>query len=120
MMEICKEVVDQTVKELRAGGFDISDEEVRQAEQHCLRKIKVAGKGERYFEMLFPDVLRLSIPEDIECDQFTKHDGGRRCAAYVYRIHVIADAQMLQNQSRYVYVLNVTKGSMKEISIWKV
>lgn len=58
MMEICKEVVDQTVKELRAGGFDISDEEVRQAEQHCLRKIKVAGKGERYFEMLFPDVLR--------------------------------------------------------------
>lgn len=39
---------------------------------------------------------------------------------YVYRIHVIADAQMLQNQSRYVYVLNVTKGSMKEISIWKV
>lgn len=54
MMEICKEVVDQTVKEFRAGGFDISDEEVRQAEQHCLRKIKVAG----YFEMLFPDVLR--------------------------------------------------------------
>lgn len=45
MMEICKEVVDQTVKEFRAGGFDISDEEVRQAEQHCLRKIKVAGKG---------------------------------------------------------------------------
>ena len=44
MMEICKEVVDQTVKELRAGGFDISDEEVRQAEQHCLRKIKVAGR----------------------------------------------------------------------------
>ena len=38
----------------------------------------------------------------------------------VYRIHVIADAQMLQNQSRYVYVLDVTKGSMKEISIWKV
>nr|DAL16024.1 MAG TPA_asm: hypothetical protein [Caudoviricetes sp.] len=33
---------------------------------------------------------------------------------------MIADAQMLQNQSRYVYVLNVTKGSMKEISIWKV
>ena len=58
MMEICKEVVDQTVKELRAGGFDISDEEVRQAERHCLRKIKVAGKGEGYFEMLFPDVLR--------------------------------------------------------------
>lgn len=58
MMEICKEVVDQTVKELRAGGFDISDEEVRQAEQHCLRKIKVVGKGEGYFEMLFPDVLR--------------------------------------------------------------
>lgn len=58
MMEICKEVVDQTVKELRAGGFDISDEEVRQAEQHCLRKIKAAGKGEGYFEMLFPDVLR--------------------------------------------------------------
>lgn len=85
MMEICKEVVDQTVKELRAGCFE-----------------------------------RVSIPEDIECDQFTKHDGGRRCAAYVYRIHVIADAQMLQNQSRYVYVLNVTKGSMKEISIWKV
>lgn len=26
MMEICKEVVDQTVKEFRAGGFDISDE----------------------------------------------------------------------------------------------
>lgn len=23
-----------------------------------MRKIKVAGKGERYFEMLFPDVLR--------------------------------------------------------------
>ena len=58
MMEICKKVVDQTVKELRAGGFDISDEEVRQAEQHCLRKIQVAGKGEGYFEMLFPDVLR--------------------------------------------------------------
>lgn len=58
MMEICKEVVDQTVKEFRAGGFDISDEEVRQAEQHCLRKIKVTGKGEGYFEMLFPDVLR--------------------------------------------------------------
>ena len=58
MMETCKEVVDQTVKELRAGGFDISDEEVRQAEQHCLRKIMVAGKGEGYFEMLFPDVLR--------------------------------------------------------------
>ena len=58
MMEICKEVVDQTVKEFRAGGFDISDEEVRQAEQHCLRKIKVVGKGEGYFEMLFPDVLR--------------------------------------------------------------
>lgn len=57
-MEICKEVVDQTVKELRAGGFDISDEEVRQAEQHCLRKIKVTGKDEGYFEMLFPDVLR--------------------------------------------------------------
>lgn len=57
-MEICKEVVDQTVKELRAGGFDISDEEVRQAEQHCLRKIKVARKDEGYFEMLFPDVLR--------------------------------------------------------------
>lgn len=57
-MEICKEVVDQTVKELRAGGFDISDEEVRQAEQHCLRKIKVAGKDKGYFEMLFPDVLR--------------------------------------------------------------
>lgn len=57
-MEICKEVVDQTVKELRAGGFDISDEEVRQAEQHCLRKIKVAGKDEGYFEMPFPDVLR--------------------------------------------------------------
>lgn len=31
MMEICKEVVDQTVKEFRAGGFDISDEEVRRA-----------------------------------------------------------------------------------------
>lgn len=58
MMEICKEVVDRTVKEFRAGGFDISDEEVRQAEQHCLRKIKVVGKGEGYFEMLFPDVLR--------------------------------------------------------------
>lgn len=37
MMEICKEVVDQTVKELRAGGFDISDEEVRQAEQLLFR-----------------------------------------------------------------------------------
>lgn len=43
---------------IQSGGFDISDEEVRQAEQHCLRKIKVAGKGEGYFEMLFPDVLR--------------------------------------------------------------
>lgn len=37
MMEICKEVVNQTVAELRAGGFDISDEEVRQAEQHCFQ-----------------------------------------------------------------------------------
>lgn len=58
MMEICKEVVNQTVAELRAGGFDISDEEVRRAEQHCSRKIKVAGKNEGYFKILFPDVLR--------------------------------------------------------------
>ena len=43
---------------IRYGNLSATDEEVRQAEQHCLRKIKVAGKGEGYFEMLFPDVLR--------------------------------------------------------------
>lgn len=57
-MEVYREIVDQTVRELRNNGFDISDEEVQQAELHCRRKIKVAGKDEGYFEMLFPDVLR--------------------------------------------------------------
>lgn len=58
MMEPYRKIVDQTVTEFRAGGFDISDEEVKQAEQHCLRKIKVAGEDEGYFTILFPDVLR--------------------------------------------------------------
>ena len=57
-MEVYREIVDQIVRELRNNGFDISDEEVQQAELHCRRKIKVAGKDEGYFEMLFPDVLR--------------------------------------------------------------
>lgn len=58
MMKAYKEVVERTVTELRARGFDISDEEVKQAEQHCLRKIKAAGKNEEYLEILFKDVLR--------------------------------------------------------------
>lgn len=57
-MEVYREIVDQTVRELRNDGFDISDEEVRQAELHCRRKIKVAGEDEGYFTILFPDVLR--------------------------------------------------------------
>ncbi len=51
-------VVDQTVKQLRNDGFDISNEEVEQAEVHCRRKIKIAGKDEGYFKILFPEVLR--------------------------------------------------------------
>ena len=58
MIEAYKEVVDQTVKELRNDRIDISNEEVEWAEQHCLRKIQVAGKDEGYFKILFPDVLR--------------------------------------------------------------
>ena len=58
MIEAYKEVVDQTVKELRNDKIDISNEEVERAEQHCLRKIKVAGKDEGCFKILFPDVLR--------------------------------------------------------------
>ncbi|MGN0400008.1 MAG: hypothetical protein ACI4EO_07765 [Blautia sp.] len=53
-----RKVVEQMVDELRSKGIDISDDEIHEAEQHCLRKMEVAKKPEEYFEILFPDVLK--------------------------------------------------------------
>lgn len=58
MMDMRREVIDQAVRRIKDQGFDISDEEVQRSEEYCLRKMKVAGKKEDYFEILFPDVLK--------------------------------------------------------------
>lgn len=58
MMKTQQEIVSRTVQELREKGFCISDEEVREAKEHCLRKMEVAGKQDDYFELLFPDIVR--------------------------------------------------------------
>lgn len=53
-----KEVVKQTVECINNKGVDISNEEVEEVREYCLRKMQVVGKSEEYFEILFPDVLR--------------------------------------------------------------
>lgn len=58
MMDMRREVIDRAVREIKDQGFDISDEEIHRSVEYCLRKMKVAGKEEDYFELLFPDVLK--------------------------------------------------------------
>ena len=58
MMDMQREVVDQAVREFKERGFDISDEEIREVKEYCLRKMQVAGKADEYFELLFPDALK--------------------------------------------------------------
>lgn len=58
MMKTQQEVVSRTVQEFRDKGFCISDEEVQEVKEHCLRKMEIAGKQDDYFELLFPDAVR--------------------------------------------------------------
>lgn len=58
MMDMQRKVVDQAVREFKERGFDISDEEIREVKEHCLRKMQVAGKTDEYFDLLFPDALK--------------------------------------------------------------
>lgn len=58
MMDMQREVVDQTMREFKERGFDISDEEILEVKEHCLRKMQVAWKTDEYFKLLFPDALK--------------------------------------------------------------
>lgn len=59
MMKTQQEVVvSRTVQEFRDKGFRLSDEEVQEVKEHCLRKMEIAGKQDDYFELLFPDTVK--------------------------------------------------------------